>query len=354
MNGKELATAIDALIASNKSFALYRLPGDAQVRFLQQKQGEVAVYTDISQLNGKDGFVIAPFRIADECPVLLIEGEEILLPIETEVVEDAIAGKEQYAAVSSAYKECYNIFSAALQTGSLEKLVLSRNEQMARKSSFSPYKTFRKACKCYTRSYVYLCHTPQSGTWIGSTPEIILAGEGENWHTVALAGTQIMQGEVLPTAWDEKNSKEQRLVSDYIRQCLDTFGLPICEEGPHAVRAGQLAHLRSDFRFILKERDKLGDLLALLHPTPAVCGLPKNDSYRFIRMHEGYDRRYYSGFIGRINRSGRSDIYVNLRCMHVDTSTLTLYAGGGLLASSDLQEEWRETEDKLYTMRAII
>ena len=97
----------------------------------------------------------------------------------------------------------------------------------------------------------------------------------------------------------------------------------------------------------------MGDLLKLLHPTPAVCGLPKEEAYRFILDNEGYDRSYYSGFIGWLRPEGRTDLYVNLRCMNVKEDSLTLYAGGGLLASSELDDEFQETEKKMQTMQNL-
>ena len=98
----------------------------------------------------------------------------------------------------------------------------------------------------------------------------------------------------------------------------------------------------------------LFQLLKVLHPTPAVCGLPKEEAYRFILENEGYDRCYYSGFIGWLDPDGRTDLYVNLRCMHIEEEQLTLYAGGGLLASSELNDEWLETEKKLQTIKRLI
>ena len=87
---------------------------------------------------------------------------------------------------------------------------------------------------------------------------------------------------------------------------------------------------------------------------PAVCGLPKEEAYRFILDNEGYDRRYYSGFIGWLDPDGKTDLYVNLRCMHIENGQLSFYAGGGLLASSDLNDEWLETEKKLQTMKRLV
>lgn len=117
--------------------------------------------------------------------------------------------------------------------------------------------------------------------------------------------------------------------------------------------AGALSHLKTDFHFSLNDSQRLGDLLKLLHPTPAVCGLPKEEAYRFILDNEGYDRSYYSGFIGWLRPEGRTDLYVNLRCMNVKEDSLTLYAGGGLLASSELDDEFQETEKKMQTMQNL-
>ena len=74
------------------------------------------------------------------------------------------------------------------------------------------------------RMMIYLCHTPASGTWLGSTPEILLSGHGKGWHTVALAGTMPMQNEVMPTDWAKKNREEQGYVADYIRRIAKRFG----------------------------------------------------------------------------------------------------------------------------------
>ena len=144
------------------------------------------------------------------------------------------------------------------------------------------------------------------------------------------------------------------LYTSYIRRQLLSLGIRSTESGPYPAYAGALSHLKTDFHFSLKDNKNLGDLLKVLHPTPAVCGLPKEEAYRFILENEGYDRKYYSGFIGWLDPEGRTDLYVNLRCMHIEDEQLTLYAGGGLLASSELNDEWQETEKKLQTMRRIL
>uniref|UniRef100_UPI002675557D isochorismate synthase n=1 Tax=Bacteroides acidifaciens TaxID=85831 RepID=UPI002675557D len=254
----------------------------------------------------------------------------------------------------SKYAACFHTFINALRDETFDKLVLSRELVIGQVPDFSPSSVFRAACKRYIHSYIYLCYTPQTGIWLGSTPEIILSGEKDGWNTVALAGTQPLQDGKLPQAWDEKNRKEQDYVASYIRRQLLSLGIRSTENGPYPAYAGALSHLKTDFHFSLKDNKDLGNLLKVLHPTPAVCGLPKEEAYQFILENEGYDRRYYSGFIGWLDPDGRTDLYVNLRCMHIEDEQLTLYAGGGLLASSELDDEWLETEKKLQTMKRLI
>jgi isochorismate synthase len=179
-----------------------------------------------------------------------------------------------------------------------------------------------------------------------------LEGEDNNWHTTALAGTRVHVEGVEPH-WNEKNRKEQQYVVEYLRSQLRSTGVKAREEGPYPAYAGGLVHLKSDFYFTLPDTGKIGDVLQMIHPTPAVCGLPKMEAYRFILANEDHDRRYYSGFIGEIDPAGKTLLYVNLRCMEVMPEQLVFYAGGGLLPSSTLEEEWQETEDKLTVMKAV-
>ena len=120
------------------------------------------------------------------------------------------------------------------------------------------------------------------------------------------------------------------------------------------MRAGNLVHLRSDFHFTLPKSDRLGQLLSRLYPTPAVCGLPKEAARDFILRNEYARRDYYSGFVGPLSPATDTHLYVALRCMRIDSQGYSLYAGGGLLADSDMETEWNETEDKMQTMRSLL
>jgi isochorismate synthase len=97
-----------------------------------------------------------------------------------------------------------------------------------------------------------------------------------------------------------------------------------------------------------------------LHPTPAVCGVPKRKALRFIKENEGYDRMFYTGFLGELNKDftqdnpDTTDLYVNLRCMKIKNQTAELYMGCGITQNSIPEKEYAETVNKSHTMKAVI
>lgn len=396
---------LNGLTRSPFGFALCRLPWADSFRLVLQASGEVEQLASIRGLNGKAGFVMAPFRLSAAHPLVLIRpdvtadgwgeisraldalelGEDafisdtagVFIP-DTSIPDDAGASVSDEVDSASApfvseeterarYTEAFGRFIEPLRSGRFQKLVLSRSATRRLDDGFAPLTAFVQACNRYPRMMTYLCHTPASGTWIGSTPEILLSGQDTRWNTVALAGTMPMQGEVMPTDWSRKNREEQAYVADYIRRILQRYAESLTECAPYTARAGQVVHLKTDFGFRLPSTHCLGDLLHELHPTPAVCGLPKEDAFRFIPLNEGYERSYYSGFVGMLDPGGETHLYVNLRCMALAPAaapcpatdvgapaTATLYAGGGILASSDAASEWDETAEKMKTMQSII
>ena len=349
---------IDNHIAAGHAFAAWIGPGEQQIQYALQRQSRPHELLTIAELKGIRGFIMAPFQPGKAHPIVVLEPEELgSWPVpalseagnkETTPVENAFPAPE------ADYARRFALFTHPLLHHPDRKLVLSRKQLLPKEASFSIGKSFLAAVARYVRSFVYLCHTPQTGTWMGSTPEILLSGGQHSWHTVALAGTQPLRDGKVEEQWNLKNRKEQRLVAQYIHDQLQALGIEGEEQGPYPVRAGEVCHLKSDFFFSLPDPSQIGELIERLHPTPAVCGLPKAWALRFLQTKEGYDRTYYSGFIGWLDPKGHTDLYVNLRCMQIEQDHFELYAGGGLLGASQLVEEWQETEIKLETMRRLL
>jgi isochorismate synthase len=150
--------------------------------------------------------------------------------------------------------------------------------------------------------------------------------------------------------WGQKEIEEQALVSRYIINCFKKVRVREYDDvGPRTVQAGNLWHLQTDFSVDLSEvryPNFATEMLLLLHPTSAVCGMPKKPALAFLEEHEQYNRRLYSGYLGPVNVNGYTRLHVNLRCMQVTQHELLFYIGGGITADSDPQREWQETQHK--------
>ncbi len=331
------------------AFAMYRLPNELHATCMMQSKGEAEVISSVSGLNGKNGFVIAPFAPSDECPILLMHPDsvkQLTIPESKNVSSQIMASpkdeKEHYA-------HDFDSFHQQLEQGVFQKIVLARCSHVKASTIASAEDLFIKACHLYPRLFVALVSTPQTGTWLMATPEILLSGNGDTFFTMALAGTQ------KTPEWSKKNREEQQCVTDYIEECIKEFADKYTLKGPYTTMAAQLYHLRTDFSFHLQNADRLGDVLDKLFPTPAVCGIPKESARQFILSHEQQPRKYYSGFVGPLSFHGDTHLYVSLRCMNILRDGMyDLYAGGGLLVESEMQKEWEETEAKLQTMKAIL
>jgi len=342
-------------------FAIYRLPHEDTATIVRQKDGTPEELHACTALNGRKGFVVAPFEVRNDQPILVIRPDKVEHVRVTDIPLDD--RKSVASSVSGNDRAYYSIdfanFHAQLEQGAFRKIVLARCSDETTSVPLSPMVLFRRACDLYPRMFISLVDTATSGCWLTATPEILLEGEGQNWKTIALAGTMKLEGEHLKGEgetmnWTTKNIQEQRYVATYIAECLEQFTCDFREEGPYTVRAANLVHLRSDFNFSLSASDHIGDLLQRLHPTPAVCGLPKRETFQFIVGSEHTPRRYYSGFMGMLDPEAQTHLYVSLRCMNIEGSVCHLYAGGGLLKGSTEEQEWQETEAKLETMRRCI
>jgi isochorismate synthase len=180
------------------------------------------------------------------------------------------------------------------------------------------------------------------------------------FKTVAVAGTQAIaaDGDLKMVGWTQKEIEEQALVSRYIINCFKKIRLREFEEhGPKSWRAGNLVHLKTEYEvdMVATNFPQLGTvMLKLLHPTSAVCGMPKEESIQFLKANENFDRSFYSGYLGPVNFQSETSLFVNLRCMEWNFKTATLYAGAGVTQDSNPAKEWDETELKMETLLKVI
>ncbi|MBC7893461.1 MAG: chorismate-binding protein [Sphingobacteriaceae bacterium] len=292
------------------------------------------------------------------------------------------------------FSESVRLAVEAIEAGQFKKVVLSRTKQVVLPANFSVVAAFNRLCDSYPNAFVSAVSLPdEAAVWLGATPETLVSVDAAGlFRTVSLAGTQSAydaNGDLLrpvDARWSHKEIEEQAHVSRYIIECFKKIRLrEYVENGPKTVQAGNLMHLRTDYVVDAQAVGfpQLGTImLDLLHPTSAVCGTPKAPAMKFIQAHEGYDREWYSGFLGPVNIGGESHLFVNLRTMKVTTNVVatdfspsttgpttsqpgngltsvattfaTLYAGAGITEDSVPEKEFQETELKCQTLLSVI
>jgi isochorismate synthase len=254
----------------------------------------------------------------------------------------------------------------AIENGEVQKVVLSRTKNVTLPDTFEVIEAFQKLCIAYPNAFISLVYLPEYQCfWLGATPETLVSMDKEGkFRTMSLAGTQSSvgaNGESLSAGemrWSHKEIEEQAFVSRYIIECFKKIRLrEYLESGPKTVQAGNLMHLRTDYVVDTKDVNfpQLGTVMVeLLHPTSAVCGMPKIPALRIIAEQELHDREFYSGFLGPVNMQEESHLFVNLRTMKIVGNEAIFYAGCGITEDSNPVKEWYETEMKIETLMRVI
>ncbi len=275
---------------------------------------------------------------------------DFIYPKERKFVVDEFKKEQFETLVSKAVGE--------IEAGSFEKVVLSRKEVIAL-HDFDLEVVFTKLVNNYQSAFNYCFYHPKIGLWIGASPEQFLKIEKNKISTIALAGTQSIN-DYHDIAWQTKEINEQKIVADFIVTTLSQFSNLVITSKPYDFIAGELIHIRTDIEALIDNPLDLQTIIDMMHPTPAVCGFPKDVSRDFILQEEGYNREYYAGFLGEWNKDfqtfnkGNCDLFVNLRCMKIQEKNAELFIGCGINKGSIPEKEFLETLNKSQTMKKVL
>ena len=300
----------------------------------------------------KSGFIFSPFN-SDRKGILfptttidyaLYTTEK--LKLKEAVIPSNIEGKQDHLKlVSKAITK--------IEESNLKKVVLSR--KLVTQTQKDEFQLFKELLDTYSNAFKYLWFHPEVGTWLGATPEVLLEIKNKGIVTNSIAGTLPVVTEKKPN-WTTKEIEEQEIVTRYILENLQDKLENIETTKASSVKAGKLWHLKSTITGYLKTGLGVETILKTLHPTPAICGFPKEKAINFIYDNEGYDREFYSGFLGELNIGSKEEtnVYVNLRCMKFKDTKATIFVGGGITKDSDIEKEWEETQHKSKTMLNLL
>lgn len=338
------------------NFAVLKYPHEECCKVIQTNQ-DVELLNSYKELNNKNGLVFSPLYPTTSKPIILINNHnnktyhlkqaytylsQLKPQLNNNIVNTPIKEKREH------YAQMFNIFHQNVENNIFQKLVLAHSIAYQCNNNINIPQLYIKACNNYPNMLVAWISTTNTGTWIMATPEILLKKRNNKWNTIALAGTMEKKGE-----WSKKNINEQNIVQKYLIKQISTLTNNISQNKTHTINAANLWHLRSDIYFTINNNTTIADIINTIHPTPAVCGLPKQKAIEFILNNELDDRGYYSGFIGEISTNDNIDLYVTLRCMEICQNGYIIHAGGGIMPDSKEENEWNETINKMKSMKKL-
>lgn len=356
---------------------VYKKPEEEIIHAIPQNDNTLSEVKNFSE----SGFVFSPFNTTKKSPLLIPLSNAkpvstFFIPSEShDASKIDVSESLHYPLRKVDHIEVIERALNEISSGKMQKVIISRTEKIDVKKEDSVMTLFKKLLNTYLTAFVYLWYHPKVGMWMGATPETLLKVEGNQFKTVALAGTQPFNGD-MEVDWGDKEINEQQMVVNSIVKKLEKETKALRVSGKFTVRAGNILHLQTNISGKIKPSDsetsqnEIQNLIEALHPTAAVCGLPKEEAKQFILKNEAYNREFYTGYLGELNIPNYkitkgdlqklntdetiSNIFVNLRCMKIIKNKALIYVGGGITKDSEAESEWEETVSKTKVMKKVL
>jgi menaquinone-specific isochorismate synthase len=241
-----------------------------------------------------------------------------------------------------------------IHEGRLGKVVLARDVRALAAEPIDTRVLLRRLAANYPDCYTFAC-----AGLVGATPELLIRRTGDQIDSLVLAGTtargtseagdRVHAQRLLGSA---KDREEHGYAADMVRDAL----APLCAEltvpaQPQLLTLPNVMHLASPVHGRLDRERSVLDVVAALHPTPAVCGTPTDVAMDLIRELEMMDRGRYAGPVGWIDGRGDGEWGIALRCAEIEGPRARLFAGCGIVGGSDPRAELAEARNKFRVMR---
>jgi isochorismate synthase len=325
-------------VAKKLPFVLFALPHEEQFTYLWDDK----VHLDST----KASFIFKGFDLST--PVHQVIGEHRQQVTATAIHLNDIPVASDLN-MDLGYAQMLDSASKLFKDTDCQKIVLSRKKTQVLPAAFDPLKLVFALHAQYPATLSYLLYHPACGTWIGATPETLIQGKDDQFTTMALAGTR-PQGS--SESWSRKDIDEHEFVCDHIDAQLAQMSASTIHRGLRkTMTAGPVEHLITEYSF--KSTGSITSMVNALHPTPAICGTPRDLAYNKIRELEKHDRELYAGYIGPTTENN-THLFINLRCLKIEGQNATLFIGGGIIQDSQAELEWKETEMKAQTLLKVM
>ncbi|SEB05025.1 menaquinone-specific isochorismate synthase [Thalassobacillus cyri] len=248
-----------------------------------------------------------------------------------------------------------------IEAGVLDKVVLAREIRLKFDENVDISQVLQHLDDTQTNSYIFAFES-EGAQFVGATPERLVKVENQQLLSTCLAGTiprggtadeDVKLGQELLE--DGKNLEEHqfvvRMIRDAIVACSEEVDIP---DRPVLYPLKNLQHLYTPVRAQLKQEHTLLDVVARLHPTPALGGLPQEEALAYIREFEPLDRGWYAGPVGWFDSKQNGEFAVAIRSALVNKNKASLFSGCGIVKDSDPEMEYEETAIKFTPMLAVL
>lgn len=263
--------------------------------------------------------------------------------------------KEQSALSKISSDRWETTFSSLLdgmQKHNVQKIVIARKKQLHFSHSLRTWDMIHSLKQTAQNSIVFAFQLAPHLTFLGASPEKLFAREREHVFIDAVAGTRPRgQSETEDAALeqelrtDNKEKREFAAVKAFISEAIQCSWL----KEDTVLKTSRVQHLYNRARVLLKTLPSDAELVRVLHPTPAVAGLPRNAALKLIAEHEDFDRGWYASPVGWVAQE-EAQLSVAIRSGLIDHATLHLFAGAGIVSGSSLENEWEEMEHKMRVL----
>jgi menaquinone-specific isochorismate synthase len=249
----------------------------------------------------------------------------------------------------------------AVTEGRIAKAVLARTLDVTPSGNVDPVDVALALWAQNRGAHAFLFEPEPGRPLVGAAPEAVAVLRGSSFHATAVAGS-IRSGETsresrelgLRLLASAKDRAEQRVVVEDMVRRLEPFARDIdVQEEPHVLTFARIQHLETEIRASVPDHHVL-EVVEALHPTPAVCGVPRDEALTFLSEEEPFDRGWYAGPVGWFDEAGEGVFVPALRTAVVSEGRWRLFAGAGIVAGSDPASEWEETGMKFEpVLRAL-
>ena len=248
-----------------------------------------------------------------------------------------------------AWEDAVETSLASIRAGRVSKVVLARTLDVA--AALDPAAVVANLWEENRGSHVFLFEPQPGEALVGAAPETVATLRDGVFHATAVAGS-IRRGEspreqaelAAKLLASDKDRSEQRIALDDMVARLQTVAHQIrTDPQPHVLTLARIQHLETEIRASVPPGTAILDLLRLLHPTPAVCGLPRDAALSLLAEVEPFRRGWYAGPVGWLDADGNGVFAPALRSAVFHGGRWRLFAGAGIVEGSVSASEWEET-----------